>query len=248
MEDHNAGHGNDPSELPGCVAGTHWGDHPSALAAWGLPGCAKNHAIRREQPYLRRKPPMPSGRSGRGAARSARSGAEAPRSSMAEWIREGPDHQLSHAVRTRDGAQARRRGPRDLRRRRLLAVVGEPLEIPGGRLRLPLAAPRHGGLPRRARADRPGARDRRDRADLRRELLHLDPDRTAEPLHQGLRIAFPHAGPPPRQGCIRETGHQAGTSGPRDGPGDLRDELRMPPAASESTSPAPPSRAAGSAA
>jgi hypothetical protein len=75
MEDHNAGHGQDPSELPSFVAGTHWGHHTSALAAPALPYCAKNHAIRRKKPYLRRKPPMPSGRSGRRAARSARSGA-----------------------------------------------------------------------------------------------------------------------------------------------------------------------------
>jgi hypothetical protein len=75
MEDHNAGHGDDPSELPGFVAGTHCGHHTSALAAQALSNCAKNHVIRWEQPYLRRKPPMLSGRSGRRAARSARSGA-----------------------------------------------------------------------------------------------------------------------------------------------------------------------------
>src|ERR1700722_7390493 len=155
---------------------------------------------------------MPSGRPGRG--QPAARGLAPSRPSMARWVHKGPDHQLAHAVRPRYGAQARRRGPGGLRRRRPLAVTWESLEVPGGPLRLPLAAPRHGGLPRRARADRPRARDRRDRAGLRRDLLHLDPDRAAEPLHQGLRIAFSRAGPSPRQGRIPEAGHPAGASGP----------------------------------
>ena len=37
------------------------------------------------------------------------------------------------------------------------------------------------GFYRRARADRPGVRDRRDRARLRGGLLHLNPDRAADP-------------------------------------------------------------------
>src|ERR1019366_3905905 len=45
-------------------------------------------------------------------------------------------------------------------------------------------------------ADRPRARDRRDRAGLRGGLLDFNPDRAAPPVHPGLRLAVQHPGPP----------------------------------------------------